>query len=69
MFPKNWSIERIQEEIAFVYEKVVGDSNLIKMDATSTRLGRMEAECSCGFKIRIEFDIEKNILNAYPIIN
>lgn len=69
MFPKNWSLERIQEEIAYVYEKAINDSSLVKIKATTTKLGRMEAECSNGFKIRIEFDMEKNILNAYPVIN
>lgn len=69
MFPKNWSLERIKEEVAWVYEKAINDSNLIKIKTTTTKLGRMEAECSSGFKIRIEFDMKKNILNAYPVIN
>ncbi len=69
MFPKNWKIERIQEEVAWVYEKAIKDNTLIKIEATASKLGRMEAECSSGFKIRIEFDMKKNILNAYPVIN
>ena len=69
MFPKNWSLERIKEEVAWVYEKAINDSNLIKIKTTTTKLGRMEAECSSGFKIRIEFDMKKNIFNAYPVIN
>ncbi|WP_170108180.1 EndoU domain-containing protein [Flavobacterium sediminis] len=66
MFPRNWSKERIMEEVAFVYENAQKDASLTKRMATNSNFGKIEGECTNGFKILIEIDINGNIMNAYP---
>ena len=66
MFPKNWSLERIQEEVAWVYEKAKNNSDIIKQIATPNNFGKIEGETTAGFKILLEIDIKGNIMNAYP---
>ncbi|MFC6097346.1 EndoU domain-containing protein [Flavobacterium qiangtangense] len=68
IFPKNWSLERIQEEIAFVYENTVA-KGVGKLQKGPTDLfDKYENFTTNGFKIRIEVDDLGNIMNAYPII-
>lgn len=66
MFPKNWTLKRIQQEIAFVYENTV----LKRKGLTYTKKGisNYEGLCSEGFKVRIQIK-ENKIINAHPIIN
>ena len=66
MFPKNWSIERIQEEIAFVYENTVakGEGFLKKNNG----IEEFEGLSSNEFKIRIQIQ-DGNIINSFPSIN
>ena len=59
MFPKNWGITRINEEIALVYDEAV-------------RLGKQfnhkALDSSGNFWIKIEFDQLGNITNSHPVI-
>ena len=66
MFPKNWSLERIQEEIAFVYENTVakGEGFLRKNNG----IEEFEGLSSNGFKIKIQINDGK-VINAFPNIN
>ncbi len=66
MFPKNWDINRIQEEVAFVYENAQKNRSSIKQVATNSSFGKIEGESMQGFKILIEVDSKGNIMNAYP---
>lgn len=66
MFPKNWDLQRIKEEIAYVYELAQKDKNLIKIESTKTTFGKIEGNTTSSFKIVIEFDINRNIMNSYP---
>jgi len=66
MFPRNWDLTRIKEEVAFVYEVAQKNSSMIKVEATTTAFGKIEGNTSNGFKILIEVDINGNIMNSYP---
>ncbi|REC80577.1 hypothetical protein DRF60_00035 [Chryseobacterium elymi] len=69
MFPKNWDLKRIQEEIAYVYENtVVKRVGQLRRSPTDL-FDKYEALTTNGFKVRIEVDTSGNIMNAYPIIN
>ena len=63
MFPKNWSKERIQEEVAFVYENTVAKGST--PDVISNSSLKYDGLSTSGFKIRIELKDGK-IINAYP---
>lgn len=66
IFPKNWSKERIQEEVAFVYENSVVKGTGLDPNTVKNIFQKYKAMCSQGFEIVIEVDINKNIFNAYP---
>lgn len=68
MFPENWSLERIQEEIAWVYENttVKGVGKIQK--GPTDLFDKYEDFTTNGFKIRIEVDDLGKIMNVYPII-
>ena len=68
IFPRNWSKLRVQEEIAYVYDKAIKNRNLIIIEPSDLNFGKIEAECTAGFKIIIEIDVNYNIINAYPKI-
>jgi len=68
MFPKNWDVKRIQEEIAYVYENTVAKGLNKKIKAPTDLFDKYEGSTSVGFKIRIEVDNTGKIMNAYPII-
>jgi len=65
MFPKNWSLERIQEEVAWVYENTVAKG----MQPRSTINGVLiyEELSTNGIRIRIQIK-EGKIINAHPIL-
>ncbi len=66
MFPKNWTYERIREEVAWVYEKAQSNDELIIKKPTLNNFGKIEGETTTGFKIIIEVDHNGKIMNAYP---
>ncbi len=73
IFPKNWDKKRIQEEVAYVFDLSRNDPSLIKTKAKFNSkgdliLGKIEGECTSGFKIILEVDDAQNIFNAYPNI-
>ncbi|WP_158961591.1 EndoU domain-containing protein [Myroides fluvii] len=66
MFPSNWDLERIKQEIAFVYENTVasGINKIFKKNVTG--LNQYVGQSSNGFLIVLEVDDLGKILNAYP---
>jgi hypothetical protein len=63
MFPKNWDITRVKQEIALVYEQMVKEG--VELKFTNNKYKK---RCSTGtFEIRIEVDNLGNITNAYPL--
>ena len=68
MFPKNWSLDRIKEEVAFVYENtVVKGAGFYGKTGKSTKYRSYTSDGM--FKIIIELDDFGNIINSYPQIN
>jgi len=59
MFPKNWGITRMNEEIALIYDEAV---------RLEKQFDYIQKNSLGTFKIKIEFDSFGNITNAYPII-
>ncbi|MBB4806953.1 hypothetical protein HNP38_002249 [Chryseobacterium defluvii] len=68
MFPKNWNIKRIQEEIAYVYENTVAKGTNKRPRQASDIFDKYDGISSSGFKIRIEVNDFGDIMNAYPIL-
>jgi hypothetical protein len=70
MFPRNWSKERIQEEVAWVYENTVEKSNgFVRTKVVDGKnIHHYLEKSTTGFDILIEIDDAKNILNAYPYL-
>ncbi|MGV7105996.1 EndoU domain-containing protein [Flavobacterium sp. U410] len=67
MFPKNWNITRIQEEVAYVYENtVVKGINIFRNNGKFDQYLFTSSDES--FKILIEIDNLGNIMNAYPYL-
>ncbi|WP_413511564.1 EndoU domain-containing protein [Myroides odoratus] len=66
MFPKNWDLERIQQEVAFVYENTVAKDLGEIPRKLGGRLKQYAGKSTNGFNILIEIDDFGNILNAYP---
>ena len=64
MFPQNWDLTRVKEEIALVYEDLV----LSGKDFTKFPFKHTIINSNDSFKILIEFDKFGNITNAYPYI-
>lgn len=66
MFPRNWSIKRIQEEVALVYENTVA-KGLSQIPRQPTDVfDKYRGASTSGFDIIIETDDFGNIMNAYP---
>ena len=64
MFPSNWDLERIKQEIAFVYENtVIKNKGFIQM---KNGISDYEGLSTNGFQIRIQIK-ETRIVNAFPI--
>jgi Bacterial EndoU nuclease len=63
MFPKNWSKERIHEEVAFVYENTVNKG--IGLSKTENGISQYIGNSTNGLKIKIEIKSDK-IINSYP---
>jgi len=67
MFPKNWDVKRIQQEIAYVYENTVEKGIGLNPDSLSKKFKQYKFKDSSGkFDILIEIDEAENIMNAYP---
>ncbi|GAB0155188.1 hypothetical protein CHRYSEOSP005_04480 [Chryseobacterium sp. Alg-005] len=69
MFPKNWDLKRIQEEIAYVCENTVTKGNGQLPKSPNHKFNQFQSESTVGFDILIEVDDAGNIMNAYPKIN
>jgi hypothetical protein len=61
MFPKNWRMERIQEEIAYAYK------NMKKIDYEDPLIKIYHGKTTTGFTIELIFDDQK-LLAAMPKI-
>jgi hypothetical protein len=68
IFPKNWSVERIQQEVAWVYENTVAKGVNKRPRQPNDLFNKYDGLSTSGFKIRVEVDDIGNIMNAYPII-
>ena len=70
MFPHNWSKERIQQEVAWVYENTVakGDGFVKTKKVDGKNIHQYLGKSTTGFDTLIEIDDAKNILNAYPYL-
>jgi hypothetical protein len=69
MFPKNWSIERIREEVAWVYKNTVVKNVGLNPESINKIFKQYKFKDSSGqFDIIIEIDDLGNIMNAYPKI-
>ncbi|MGN7865233.1 EndoU domain-containing protein [Chryseobacterium sp. 22458] len=69
MFPKNWDLKRIQEEIAYVYENTVVKGQGINPASLGKKFKQYKFKDSSGrFDILIEVDDAGNIMNAYPLL-
>jgi len=69
MFPKNWSIERIQEEVALVYENTFANKKGLNPSSINKKFKQYKFKNSIdSFDILIEIDELGNIMNAYPLI-
>lgn len=71
MFPRNWDLTRIKEEVAFVYENTVAQGDgFIKtsINTDSKIIHQYLGKSTNGFGLLIELDDAKNIINAYPFI-
>jgi hypothetical protein len=64
MFPKNWSKERITEEVAYVYENTVAKGVGFKNEVKSIK--NYEGLTTSGFEIRIQI-LNNKIINSHPI--
>jgi len=64
-FPKNWSIERIQEEVALVYEQMIKNGKTFHPKSINRKFDYKNSDGT--FRIQIEFDNQGNFTNAYPI--
>lgn len=67
LFPKNWDIQRVKEEIALVYNEMIKSGKEYNLQSTNRKFDGPSS--TGGFRIQIEFDELGNITNAYPIIN
>ena len=64
MFPKNWDIAKVKQEIALVYDQMIESGFELKWS-----INKYTGKSTNGFDILIEVDKAGNIKNAYPIIN
>ncbi|WP_261975631.1 EndoU domain-containing protein [Olleya sp. ITB9] len=63
-FPKNWDIQRIKEEVALIFDDLVGTGK----DFSKPPFKFIGKSSDGTFEILIEFDKFGNITNAYPNI-
>ncbi len=68
MFPKNWDLERIQQEVAFVYENTVARSKGLDIKTLYRNIQNYKGKCTSDFDVLIQVDRNKNILDSYPLI-
>lgn len=62
MFPENWNIQRVKEEIALVYDEMIKTGFELKWENN-----KYFGTSSTGFEIQIEVDKTGNLTNAFPI--
>jgi len=63
MFPMNWDITRVKQEIALVYEDMVESGYTLRFENNKWRGFVSDKK----FEIIIEVDKQGNITNAYPL--
>lgn len=63
MFPKNWDIERVKQEIALVYDKMIQEGFKLKWENNKYTA----PDSNENFEIQIENDKFGNLTNAYPL--
>lgn len=63
MFPKNWDITRVKQEIALVYEEMIKSGFELKYSNNKWSF----PDSNGKFIIQIEVDNLGNITNAYPL--
>jgi len=66
MFPSNWDLEQIKQEIAFVYENTVAKGVGQIPKKKKGILNKFIGESTSRFDIVLEIDDYGKILNAYP---
>lgn len=66
MFPKNWDIQRVKEEVALVYEEMTNSEKIFHPQSLNRKFDALNSTGT--FRIQIEFDELGNLTNAYPII-
>jgi hypothetical protein len=68
MFPQGWTLQRIQEELAWVYENTVAIGDGMIPDSVVKKFKQFGFKDSSGtFNILIEVNDDLKIMNAYPI--
>lgn len=65
MFPKNWDIKRVKEEIALVYDTLISSGRFDELKIRRSPSFK-SPNSNNSFDILIEFDELGNITNAYP---
>lgn len=65
MFPKNWDIALVKDEIALVYDKMIKSGKFEKLKNMKTP-SYIDKNSSGSFLIKIEFDEFGDLTNAYP---
>ncbi len=69
MFPRNWSVKRIKEEVALVYENTVMKGVGLDPNSINLKFKKYKMKDSLGnFDILIEIDDLGNIINSYPLL-
>lgn len=63
MFPMNWDITKVKQEIALVYEDMVESGYTLRFENNKWK-GSVSNK---KFEIIIEVDKQGNITNAYPL--
>jgi Bacterial EndoU nuclease len=66
MFPKNWSKERIQEEVALVYENTVAKKHGLIPRQPHDKFDKYRGQGNSGFDLIIEVNKAGFIINSYP---
>lgn len=69
MFPKNWNLERIKEEVCLLYEYTIEKGTGQLPLKPNQKFNKYQGQSTEGFDILIEVDNAGNIMNAYPKID
>ena len=64
IFPPNWDLQRVKEEVAWVYENTAAKGKGLKTKKGD--ISNFEGISTNGFEIRIQIK-DGNIINAHPV--